>query len=92
MLVTGTHGCLRGIATDGDVRRALQANRGAVVHLVVDDVMTPAPRTCGPHQKAAEAMQAMEEGPAKVSALPVLDEGGTLVGLVTLHALVSAGL
>jgi hypothetical protein len=36
-------------------------------------------------------LQAMEEPPRKVTFFPVMD-GGKLVGLVTLHSLVSAGL
>ena len=35
-------------------------------------------------------VQMMED--AKISAMPVVDAAGQLVGLVTLHALVSAGL
>ncbi|KDD71974.1 hypothetical protein H632_c4070p0, partial [Helicosporidium sp. ATCC 50920] len=83
---------LLGVFTDGDLRRALQ-RLGAGVDLVrtpVSAVMTPTPRTVAPDVKALHAMQAMELEP-KVTALPVVKEG-RLVGMVTLHSLISAGI
>ena len=55
--------------------------------------MTSTPRTTEKNYMAFEALQSMEQKPT-VSFLPVIhsEEAGSLVGLVTLHDLVSAGL
>lgn len=84
---------LVGIFTDGDLRRTLQqcgAEGRDVMGLRVDEVMCEEPKTCGSEEMAVDAMHVMEEAP-KVAMLPVVDDG-RLRGLVTLHALVSAGL
>jgi arabinose-5-phosphate isomerase len=41
---------------------------------------------------AVEAMQKMEAAPSPVTFLPVVDFKNVVIGLVTLHGLVSAGL
>lgn len=41
---------------------------------------------------AAEAMQKMESPPSPVQFLPVINQQNVLIGIVTLHGLVSAGL
>ncbi|KAL4440560.1 hypothetical protein ABPG75_003561 [Micractinium tetrahymenae] len=84
---------LLGIFTDGDLRRSLQQCGAAgrdIMSLRVEEVMTRQPKTCSSGEMAVDAMQAMEAGP-KVNMLPVVDDG-KVQGLVTLHALVSAGL
>jgi len=50
------------------------------------------PRTIGPETMAVEAMKKMESPPSPVQFLPVVNEDNTLIGIVTLHGLVSAGL
>lgn len=50
------------------------------------------PRTIGPDAMAADAMQKMESPPSPVQFLPVIDQDNDLIGIVTLHGLVSAGL
>lgn len=86
----GVGGALAGTFTDGDLRRSLQARGPQLLTTPVADVMACSPRTCAPGMKAVEAMQAMET-PTKVTFLPVV-EGGRLLGLISLHGLVSAGL
>lgn len=79
---------LLGIFTDGDLRRSL--DRGVdVLHTRVEEVMTRGGRTSQPRQLAAEALTLMEEH--KISALPVVDEDGRLVGLFNMHDLLRAG-
>jgi arabinose-5-phosphate isomerase len=41
---------------------------------------------------AYDAMCAMEDRPSQISVLPVVDDTGTVVGLVRLHDLVKSGL
>lgn len=50
------------------------------------------PRIIGPDAMAVEAMKKMEAPPSPVQFLPVITDDYTLIGIVTLHGLVSAGL
>jgi arabinose-5-phosphate isomerase len=78
---------VRGIFTDGDLRRAL--DRTADVHETgVREVMTRNPATARPGMLAAEALQIMEE--KKINALLVVDTDGRLVGAVNMHDMLRA--
>jgi arabinose-5-phosphate isomerase len=85
--VLGADGEVRGIFTDGDLRRALdkvfnfEATR-------VSEVMTAAPRTIRPEALAVEAVQLMERH--KVNQLLAVDERGRLVGALNMHDLFRA--
>lgn len=48
--------------------------------------------TIGPETMAVEALKKMESSPSPVQFLPVVDEDNTLIGIITLHGLVSTGL
>ncbi|OAY74557.1 putative arabinose 5-phosphate isomerase, partial [Ananas comosus] len=50
------------------------------------------PRTITADAMAVEAMQKMESPPSAVQFLPVVDDRNIVIGIVTLHGLVSAGL
>jgi arabinose-5-phosphate isomerase len=78
---------VRGIFTDGDLRRALDKviDFGAAR---VSEVMTPGPRTIRPEALAVEAVQLMERH--KVNQLLVVDERGRLVGALNMHDLFRA--
>jgi arabinose-5-phosphate isomerase len=80
-------GRVRGIFTDGDLRRALEkaVDFGATR---VDALMTAAPRTIGPEALAVEAVQIMESH--KVNQLLVVDERSVLVGALNMHDLFRA--
>jgi len=91
VLVVDSAGHLMGTFTDGDLRRTLQQRKNEVMETTMREAMNKQPRTCSGGMKAIDAMQAMEQLPRKVSFFPVL-EGPLLVGLVTLHKLVEAGL
>jgi len=80
-------GKVRGIFTDGDLRRALE--KGTDVAAVrVADVMTVGPRVIRADALAAEAVQLMEAH--KVNQLLVVDAGGELVGALNMHDLFRA--
>ncbi|KAK8565284.1 hypothetical protein V6N13_020405 [Hibiscus sabdariffa] len=83
---------LLGTFTDGDLRRTLDANKEAIFNLTVGEMCNREPRTIGPEAMAVEAMQKMESSPSPVQFLPVIDHQNILIGIVTLHGLVSAGL
>jgi arabinose-5-phosphate isomerase len=80
-------GGVRGIFTDGDLRRALEkaVDFGATP---VDALMTAAPRTIRPEALAVEAVQIMERH--KVNQLLVVDERGVLAGALNMHDLFRA--
>jgi arabinose-5-phosphate isomerase len=78
---------VRGIFTDGDLRRALE--KGVDLHgTKIAQVMTPAPRTIRPEALAVEAVQLMEHH--KVNQLLVVDESGRLAGALNMHDLFRA--
>jgi arabinose-5-phosphate isomerase len=85
--VVDSGGLVRGIFTDGDLRRMVQ-NGAEPQALKVDDVMTPEPKTITPDALAAEAVQVMERH--KVSQILVVDEQGLLVGALNMHDLFRA--
>lgn len=77
-----------GIYTDGDLRRSL--DRGCDIHRTrVEEVMTRNPRTIAANRLAAEAVRHMEEH--KIYNLLVVDEAGHLIGALTMHDLMRAG-
>ena len=77
-------GRLLGVLTDGDLRRRmLRAERP--MEGSVDDAMSRAPSTIGAAALAAEALRAMEE--RRITSLPVVDERGTLLGVIQIHDL-----
>jgi arabinose-5-phosphate isomerase len=80
-------GLIRGIFTDGDLRRALEKS-SALDERSVDEVMTVKPRTVRRETLAAEAVHVMEEH--KVNQLLVVDERGKLVGALNTHDLFRA--
>ena len=80
--------CVLGVFTDGDLRRAL--DKQLDVHATrMRDVMTVHPRTARPRMLAAEAVHLMEAH--RITALPVVDEQGRLVGALNVHDLLRAG-
>lgn len=77
-----------GVFTDGDLRRAL--DRHVDVHgAVMTEVMTSPCRSIGPQDLAAEAVHLMEVH--RITALPVADEQGHLIGALNVHDLLRAG-
>ncbi|KAM7479043.1 hypothetical protein LguiA_027256 [Lonicera macranthoides] len=83
---------LIGTFTDGDLRRTLKASGEGIFKLTVGEMCNRKPRTIEVDAMAAEAMQKMESPPSPVQFLPVINQQNVLIGIVTLHGLVSAGL
>jgi len=77
-----------GVFTDGDLRRAL--DKQIDVHATrMSAVMTAGGRSIGPRELAAEAVHLMEVH--RITALPVADAAGRLVGALNVHDLMRAG-
>jgi len=80
---------LLGIFTDGDLRRLLERH-DTVKGLRVGDVMMRNPTTIGPGKLAAEVAQVFENK-SLGGRLVVCDPDGRLVGAITFHDLLAAG-
>jgi arabinose-5-phosphate isomerase len=80
-------GRVRGIFTDGDLRRSLEKGVD-FTRTGVDAVMTAGPRTIRPEALAVEAVQVMERD--KVNQLLVVDARGALLGALNMHDLFRA--
>jgi arabinose-5-phosphate isomerase len=87
VIVDGTDRNL-GVFTDGDLRRTLD-NRIDLHEARMRDVMTSGGRRIGPRELAAEAVHLMELH--SITALPVADEQGKIVGALNVHDLFRAG-
>lgn len=87
-LVVDRRRILKGIITDGDLRRALK-KWGNIQDKKAKDLMTPRPRTIGPGSLASQALELMEH--QGITILPVVDEGQAVLGIVHLHDLLGRG-
>lgn len=81
-------GYLKGIFTDGDLRRLI-LNGGTIKNTKVYEVMTADPFRLHPEALAADALHLMED--ELISALPIVDHQDKLLGIVHLHDLLGRG-
>jgi dTDP-glucose pyrophosphorylase/predicted transcriptional regulator len=85
-LVVSSDGILQGILTDGNIRRAILAGKSLQVR--VSEAMSPKPTTVTASTSREQLLTLMRR---KVfHQLPVVDDGGRIVGLVTLDELAGA--
>ena len=80
---------LIGIFTDGDLRRAIEANVN-FQNLSIQEVMTRNCKSIAPHETALIAMQLMESN--SLNSLPVVDSENRIVGAINMHTLIQAKL
>jgi len=83
---------LKGIITEGDLRRGIQKYQEDILTVAVEKIMTPGPITVLPETLAFDALKLMEDRPSQISVLPVVDQDGRSVGILRLHDLVKSGL
>jgi arabinose-5-phosphate isomerase len=76
---------LLGIISDGDLRRLLERRGKDALDLTAGECMTHDPKTISANEFAATALAIMEE--RKITSLVVVDEQGSLRGIVHLHDL-----
>ncbi len=86
--VVDRQGSLQGVVTAGDLTRLMEKT-DHFLDIPVTDVMTRTPKTTTPIEIAGAAVRVMEQH--GIMALPVLDGGRKLVGMVHLHDLMKAG-
>jgi arabinose-5-phosphate isomerase len=85
--VIGRDGALAGVITDGDLRRFLETG-DALATACAEHLATRHPKTIGPDELAARAVQIMEQ--YSITSLVVL-ENAELVGVIHLHDLLKSG-
>ncbi|MEX2156081.1 MAG: KpsF/GutQ family sugar-phosphate isomerase [Gemmatimonadales bacterium] len=81
-------GKLAGVVTAGDLTRLMERT-DRFLDMPVGDVMTKTPKVTKPEELAGTAVSVMERH--GIMALPVLDGGERVVGVVHLHDLMKAG-
>ncbi len=79
---------VKGIVTDGDVRRFV-ASRLDLETAPVSTTMTPEPKTITGDKQAVDALSIMQRH--EVTVLPVVDETQTMIGILHLHDLLGKG-
>lgn len=82
-------GKLKGIFTDGDLRRHLEIDRD-LPRRKIKEVMTKKPTVVAKEMLAAEAMRILKE--KKIDEVPVVDKNNRPVGLLDVQDLLKAGL
>jgi arabinose-5-phosphate isomerase len=83
-------GKLKGIITDGDLRRALTKFRETLFVKCAGEIMTAGPRTISSQSLAVEALKVMEK--FSISDLLIVDQNEHPIGLIDLKDLLHAGI
>ncbi len=81
-------GILKGIFTDGDLRRHLR--KGDIISKKIKEVMTKDPITVYSEMMAIDALEILQS--KKIDEVPVIDKKGKPVGLLDVQDLLKAGL
>ena len=80
---------LKGVITDGDLRRQLE--KGADIYsLTVKDVMSIHPSSINYESLAVEALVIMKN--RNISSMPVLSDDGKVIGVIRLHDIIGIGI
>ena len=87
--VVDEEGKLKGIITDGDLRRMLEKGID-VYHETIDAVMTKNPKWIDSREMAVNALQFMSD--KRITCMPVLDEQEKVVGSVLMQDIYKAGI
>jgi arabinose-5-phosphate isomerase len=85
MTTVQENGKLRGVISDGDLRRLLEREGGAALSKTAGEAMNANPRTIAAGELAARALAILEE--RKITSLVVTDGTGKVEGVVHLHDL-----
>jgi arabinose-5-phosphate isomerase len=83
--VVDAEGKLRGLLSDGDLRRQMERHGYALLDRTAEQCMTPKPVLIGRRDLATAALDLMEA--RKITALVVVDADGRVDGVVHLHDL-----
>jgi len=87
--VVDSSGRLRGVITDGDLRRLMEKHPADLLKMQAGEAMTPHPKVIEKTALAAQAVQRMEAH--SITSLVVADSAGLVEGIVHLHDLLKIG-
>lgn len=80
---------LKGIITDGDLRRMLEHGVD-VYNEIVDNVMTKSPKWIDQREMAVNALQKMSD--LRITGMPVMDDSDCVVGSILMQDIYKAGI
>ncbi|MEK7846234.1 MAG: KpsF/GutQ family sugar-phosphate isomerase [Nitrospinota bacterium] len=86
--VVNTDGILKGIVTDGDLRRLLEKKRD-IFEITASEIMSKNPKIIDKNELVAKALQIMEQ--YSITSLLIVDGKNSPTGIVHLHDLLKAG-
>lgn len=87
VMIVDSKGCLAGIITDADLRRAISANGAAVFECKTEQIMTADCKRVTESTLAAEAMAIFHK--YRIDELPVVDQDDKPVGLIDVQDIVA---
>jgi arabinose-5-phosphate isomerase len=87
--VVDTEGRVKGIITDGDVRRMLET-KSDLLTVRAADIISPDPKTARPELLAVEAFETLRK--FDISQLIIADANGVYLGILHLHDLIREGI
>jgi arabinose-5-phosphate isomerase len=92
LIVVDEAKALKGVFTDGDLRRALQTHGSDVLKKTMRELMTPKAICVLSHMLVWDAMKEMQKIPSKwVTVTPVIEEE-KVVGILRMHDIVQSGI
>ena len=80
---------LKGILTDGDLKRMLEHSVD-VYNVMIDNVMTKNPKWVDYREMAVDALQQMND--LRITGMPVLDENARVIGSILMQDILKAGI
>ncbi len=86
--VIDEQGIIKGVITDGDLRRLLEKMGAALLSKTAGEIMTENPKTIDKNALAVDAAHKMEK--YGITALIVVDEDKKVIGIIHLHDLMRA--
>jgi arabinose-5-phosphate isomerase len=87
--VVNSNSMIKGVITDGDLRRQLEKGVD-VYNLVVDDVMSQKPTILTEEMMAVEALQVLKQ--KNISSAPIMNYNNQSVGTIRLQDILNAGI
>lgn len=87
--VVDNDGKLKGIITDGDLRRLLEKTLD-IQNIIASDLMSTNPKVMKPSILASFALQQMEN--FKITSIVITDDENRPIGIVHLHDLINLGI
>jgi len=88
VVITGEQDDVLGVITSGDLTRLMEREEN-VLPIGVTEVMTTSPKVASPDELGSAVVYRMEQH--GIISMPVVGDGGRLVGVVHLHDLMRAG-